>query len=462
MAERPSSSAGTSSTGTLPVRSWDDAAQPLQAKHRQLHQLRQSLRGEQHVLPSDDAPKGGAETMTKAVQVALLRVLWQAVHSRRSLFGLTCYDLPSFFAALDQSCTGAIDRTELREAFTRLDVGLTATQLDRLIATLDTDHNGKIDFSELEQWMSAGGAAVAPPSPVQEDAAAPWTPVAAVSGAPVSAERADHLPSAQISTDSSGWKEVLGGTAVARGRARGNAALGRASRNGQVAMDGHGSPWRQRSADSGSGAGTASTEAGTPPRHHHPRSPSVASSPDSLFAAVTGMRDAGLSPPFNGREAWAEADRPHANGAEAQQPGSRPWNTRAEDDEDDELSENDLEEAARMYEATEGRAAMTGSADPPMSARDGWELCCDADGAEYWFNFQTGERRENKSEEAERASTRSQEEELQQEKAEEPRRCVSSTPPAAAAAAAALSQPCFESTRVPLQSHLLVASGCRP
>ena len=47
-----------------------------------------------------------------------------------------------------------------------------------------------------------------------------------------------------------------------------------------------------------------------------------------------------------------------------------------------------------MYEATRGGAAATGSADPPMSARDGWELCCSVDGQEYWFNFQTGERHE--------------------------------------------------------------------
>ena len=381
-----------------------------QAKQRQLDALRQSLRergmdglpgatgfvdpGEVRsptpagaispdaAAQAADAASSDTGRMTKAVQVALLRVLWQAVHSRRSLFGTICHDLPTFFAAVDRSSTGMLSQEELRDAFARLDVGLTDTQLDRLMATVDTAHSGRIDFVEFERWMLAGGlsSAALPESPL------PWNPVAAVHGATFSAGRTDHLPTAQISTDSSGWKEVLGGTAVARGRARGNAALGRASRNGEVALDGVSSPWRQRT------AGGSVSGHGTPPRQ--PRSPSVASSPDSLFADT-----AGLSPPMGDarvpvRQAWSDGPRAvpeerTANGAAA---GSSGWSS-VDDESDDALSEADLEAAARLYEETAGRAATEGSRDPPLSARDGWELCCGADSVEYWFNFQTGERR---------------------------------------------------------------------
>lgn len=320
--------------------------------------------------------------MPAAVREALIRVLQDAVHAQRSLFGRTCHDVPSFFVAADRSDTGHLSRSELHDAFSRLDVGLTAVQLGRLMATLDADRDGKVSLAELSRWMSSGSDAPVAP-------AGPWTPVAAVTGAPVVAQRTDHLPIAQLITDSSGWKEVLGGTAVARGRARGNAALGRASRNGEVPLDGQSSPWHyQRSAN---GAGEASDNgASTPPRV--PRSPSVTSTPDSLFAATAGMPNAGQNSPAVAarapvREAWDDNQGLETKFQHATDVGE-------ENNGGSELSESDLEEAARLYEATNGRAAATGTADPPMSARDGWELCCSADGQEYWFNFQTGERRE--------------------------------------------------------------------
>lgn len=409
---------GSRSSLGSPGGSRSQSPQP-RAKQRQLDALRQSLRergmddammgfvdpGEVHsstpvavvnpgaAAQAADNASSDAGKMIKAVQVALLSVLWQAVHSRRSLFGTICHDLPTFFAAVDQSSTGALSQEELRDALARLDVGLTDTQLDRLMATIDTAQDGKIDFIEFERWMHAGGV----PCAALPDSSLQWNPVAAVHGAATfSAGRTDHLPTAQISTDSSGWKEVLGGTAVARGRARGNAALGRASRNGEVALDGIISPWRPRPPDGSVGGHR------TPPRQ--PRSPSVASSPDSLFAD-TGVRDAGLSPPMGDtrlpvRQAWSDGPRAvpeerTVNGAAGSDSG---WSSVGDED-DDALSEADLEAAARLYEETAGRAATEGSRDPPLSARDGWELCCGADGGEYWFNFQTGERRAQVDEE---------------------------------------------------------------
>lgn len=244
------------------------------------------------------------------------------------------------------------------------------------MATVDTDRDGKISVAELARWMSAGRHAPGQPP-------GPWTPIAARTGAPVIAGRADYLPVAQISTDSTGWKEVLGGTAVARGRTRGNAALGRASRNLEVPLDGHSSPWRQSKVVNGSSE-RADNRGSTPPRM--PRSPSVTSSPDSLLGATAGVQNTGVYPPG--------ADTRTCVVHEAWSPWAR-TGQREESDDGSELSESDLEEAGRLYEATNGLAAATGNADPPMSARDGWELCCSADGQEYWFNFQTGERREH-------------------------------------------------------------------
>lgn len=342
---------------------------------------------------AEDDSKQAAQMMHQTVQEALVCVLWEAIHARRSLFGTICHDVPSFFAAADQSSNGRLSHSELHEAFTRLDIGLTVKQLDRLLGTMDTDRDGKVSLPEFDHWISiqSGARMMEPP-------AGPWTPVAAITGKPVRAERADHLPVAQISTDSSGWKEVLGGTAVARGRARGNAALGRASRNGTVPIDGQSSPWRQQMAVAGSDK-RPEYKAGTPPRV--PQSPSVTSSPDSLFAATASERNSRSS----SRNAATQAPLPEAWGSRRLAgdalydstvgSGWRASSKRQEESEEKyDLSETDLDEAAQSCEAGDGCAAATSAADLPASEQDGWELCYTVDGVKYWYNFQTSERRE--------------------------------------------------------------------
>jgi len=109
----------------------------------------------------DEAEPGQADGgMPLTVQAALLRVLWEAVHTRRrTLYGRRCKDMASFFAAVDKDQTGTITRHELREAMVRLDVGLSPVQLDRLVRTIDTDRSGGIEYSELESWMNKRGGA---------------------------------------------------------------------------------------------------------------------------------------------------------------------------------------------------------------------------------------------------------------------------------------------------------------
>jgi hypothetical protein len=100
-----------------------------QTKQRQLAELRQSLL--EHEAETEAATAAETETqseaswsqdaqqMPAAVREALVRVLWEAVHAQRSLFGRTCRDVPSFFDAADRSSTGHLSRSELREAFIR-------------------------------------------------------------------------------------------------------------------------------------------------------------------------------------------------------------------------------------------------------------------------------------------------------------------------------------------------------
>lgn len=127
-----------------------------------------------------------AVSMPENLQKALIRVLWEGVHAGRSLFGTTCYDIPSFFRAAGRSNGGYLSCSELREAFARLDVGLTAAQLDGLLVSLDTDRDGKVSLPELESWMSVS-----------------WTKAdSRKTGVRVKAERAD-LAAAHFGTDSS-------------------------------------------------------------------------------------------------------------------------------------------------------------------------------------------------------------------------------------------------------------------
>jgi Ca2+-binding EF-hand superfamily protein len=95
-----------------------------------------------------------SKRMPDTVQAALMRVLWEAIHSRRrTLYGVPCHDLPSFFHAADRRRNGVLSRTELSDGMVRLDVGLSKPQLDRLLLTIDTNRSGGIDFQELIRWM---------------------------------------------------------------------------------------------------------------------------------------------------------------------------------------------------------------------------------------------------------------------------------------------------------------------
>jgi len=100
--------------------------------------------------------------MPDLVQSTLLRILWDAVHTHRTLpNGRVCNDLPSFFAALDADDSGKISGRELQAAIESMDVWLSVSQLKWLLGLIDTDHDGSIMYTEFERWMMKGSQLLA-------------------------------------------------------------------------------------------------------------------------------------------------------------------------------------------------------------------------------------------------------------------------------------------------------------
>ena len=113
--------------------------------------------------------------MPDVVQSTLLRILWGAVHTHRTLpNGRVCNDLPSFFAALDADDSGKISGRELQAAIENMDVWLSVPKLKWLLGLIDTDHDGSIKYTEFERWMLAGKL-VSEATPQDDDGAVRWS-----------------------------------------------------------------------------------------------------------------------------------------------------------------------------------------------------------------------------------------------------------------------------------------------
>ena len=92
-----------------------------------------------------------------AVQASLIRILWDAIHHHRRLFGVECKNLQTFVKILDRNGNGVISRKELHDTLVRLDIGLVDSQLEKLIGTIDANHDGHIDLVEFANWMGSEG-----------------------------------------------------------------------------------------------------------------------------------------------------------------------------------------------------------------------------------------------------------------------------------------------------------------
>eukprot|EP01043_Picozoa_sp_COSAG02_P010656 COSAG02_NODE_379_length_23528_cov_140.781510_12_plen_1640_part_00 len=108
---------------------------------------------EAQVARSSGAYEATVDRMPEAVQRALIRVIADAIGQRRSVFGVQCRDIRSFFSAVDRDGNGWLSLEELQDAMSRLDMGLVDEQLRRLVRTIDTDSDGQVTFSEFEKWM---------------------------------------------------------------------------------------------------------------------------------------------------------------------------------------------------------------------------------------------------------------------------------------------------------------------
>ena len=118
---------------------------------------RESLVGEE----THASRAGGTHIdMPDVVLRTLMKILWDAVHTHRTLpNGRKCRDLRSLFHALDSDNSGKISAHELQEALEAMDVWLSVSQLNHLLRLIDTDHDGSIVYAELERWMAIGAHA---------------------------------------------------------------------------------------------------------------------------------------------------------------------------------------------------------------------------------------------------------------------------------------------------------------
>eukprot|EP01043_Picozoa_sp_COSAG02_P045655 COSAG02_NODE_4200_length_5632_cov_709.492319_2_plen_1349_part_00 len=63
----------------------------------------------------------------------------------------------SFFDAVDRDGDGTLTRSELAEAFRRLDVDVSDTDMDKVLASIDIDGGGNLDYIELRRWLTNRG-----------------------------------------------------------------------------------------------------------------------------------------------------------------------------------------------------------------------------------------------------------------------------------------------------------------
>ena len=114
----------------------------------------ESAPAQEDVARNIGAHEAIVDRMPEAVQRALIRVIADAIGQGRSLFGVQCSDVRSFFSVVDRDGSGWLSRQELQDAMSRLDMGLVDEQLRRLMHSIDTDHDDMVSFSEFEKWMS--------------------------------------------------------------------------------------------------------------------------------------------------------------------------------------------------------------------------------------------------------------------------------------------------------------------
>ena len=104
---------------------------------------------------SPSSPPRFADDPSGMDPLAIVRQsLWTAIHHRRTLFGRECWNVRSFFKAVDKDGSRIISKSELRQALQRLDVPVSLEQLEALLSTIDTDGSDGIDFLEFERWMN--------------------------------------------------------------------------------------------------------------------------------------------------------------------------------------------------------------------------------------------------------------------------------------------------------------------
>ena len=121
-----------------------------------------------------------SEFLTRGVEPALRKVLWDAIHHERLLYGKKVHNLKSFFRVMDQTGERGVRKWELRQAMDRMDMGLSRVQHDRLLRTIDTDLSGLIDFVEFVRFMRGDeveGEAAAEPECEPQAPALPTTTV---------------------------------------------------------------------------------------------------------------------------------------------------------------------------------------------------------------------------------------------------------------------------------------------
>lgn len=84
----------------------------------------------------------------------LVVAFWKAIHSGgRTLYGHTCTDLQSFWAACDRDGTESIQAERLSDAMVRLGLGLTKVQAKAMADKIAVGASGMCNYGELVSWV---------------------------------------------------------------------------------------------------------------------------------------------------------------------------------------------------------------------------------------------------------------------------------------------------------------------